>query len=59
MGEDGTTGLTDGSRVSKDSLRTMVIGDIDELSSVIGMVLVHALRRNNMHLSHGYSARLV
>lgn len=38
-GDDGTTGLADGSRLSKDSVRFEAIGDIDELNSLIGMVL--------------------
>jgi len=38
-GDDGTTGLGDGSRVSKDSLRVETYGTIDELNSHIGMVL--------------------
>ncbi|HUL10937.1 MAG TPA: cob(I)yrinic acid a,c-diamide adenosyltransferase [Methylococcaceae bacterium] len=38
-GDDGTTGLGDGSRVSKASLRVETYGTIDELNSHIGMVL--------------------
>ena len=38
-GDDGTTGLGDGSRVDKDSLRVETFGTIDELNSVIGLVL--------------------
>lgn len=38
-GDDGTTGLTDGSRVSKSSQRVEAMGEVDELNSVIGMVL--------------------
>ena len=38
-GDDGTTGLGDGTRVRKDSLRVAAMGDIDELNSVIGCVL--------------------
>lgn len=38
-GDKGTTGLSDGSRVAKDSIRVEAIGDIDELNSVIGLVL--------------------
>lgn len=37
-GDDGTTGLSDGTRVDKDSLRITAIGTIDELNSLIGMV---------------------
>jgi cob(I)alamin adenosyltransferase len=42
-GDAGTTGLADGSRVSKDSPRVETMGDVDELNSLIGAVLVHPL----------------
>jgi cob(I)alamin adenosyltransferase len=38
-GDDGTTGLGDGTRVPKDSLRVAAYGTVDEANSVIGMVL--------------------
>ena len=38
-GDDGTTGLGDGSRVAKDSLRVDAFGTIDEANSAIGVVL--------------------
>jgi cob(I)alamin adenosyltransferase len=38
-GDDGTTGLGDGTRVAKDSARVAAYGTVDELNSVIGMVL--------------------
>jgi cob(I)alamin adenosyltransferase len=38
-GDDGTTGLGDGTRVPKDSARVAAYGTVDELNSVIGMVL--------------------
>ena len=38
-GDAGTTGLGDGSRVSKDSLRIEAIGAVDELNSAIGVLL--------------------
>lgn len=38
-GDEGTTGLGDGTRIEKDSLRLEAIGAVDELNSVIGMVL--------------------
>ena len=40
-GDDGTTGLGDGSRVKKTCARIEAIGAVDELNSVIGMLLVH------------------
>lgn len=42
-GDDGTTGLGDGTRVSKDSLRVEAYGSVDELNSVIGLLLTHEL----------------
>ena len=38
-GDKGTTGLGDGSRVDKDSLRVETFGTVDELNSLIGLVL--------------------
>lgn len=38
-GDAGTTGLGDGSRVPKDSLRIAAIGDVDELNSLLGLLL--------------------
>lgn len=37
-GDDGSTGLGDGSRTGKDSLRIAALGDIDELNSVLGVL---------------------
>ncbi|MGE4073891.1 MAG: cob(I)yrinic acid a,c-diamide adenosyltransferase [Lysobacterales bacterium] len=38
-GDDGSTGLGDGSRVDKDSLRVAAYGTVDEANSCIGVVL--------------------
>ncbi len=38
-GDDGTTGLGDGSRVAKSSLRVEAYGTVDEANSAIGVVL--------------------
>jgi cob(I)alamin adenosyltransferase len=38
-GDDGSTGLGDGSRVSKDSARVTAYGTVDEANSAIGVVL--------------------
>jgi cob(I)alamin adenosyltransferase len=38
-GDDGTTGLGDGSRVAKDSVRVDAFGTVDEANSAIGVVL--------------------
>jgi cob(I)alamin adenosyltransferase len=42
-GDDGTTGLGDGSRVPKDDARVEAFGTVDELNSVIGLLLTHEL----------------
>ncbi|HEX9627344.1 MAG TPA: cob(I)yrinic acid a,c-diamide adenosyltransferase [Acidiferrobacterales bacterium] len=42
-GDDGSTGLGDGTRVAKDSPRVEAFGTVDELNSVIGLMLCEAL----------------
>lgn len=42
-GDDGSTGLVDGSRVAKDAARLAAMGDVDEANSTIGAAIV-ALR---------------
>ncbi len=42
-GDQGTTGLGDGSRVDKNHVRVEAMGDVDELNSVIGVLLTHQL----------------
>jgi|ERR1700710_895167 cob(I)alamin adenosyltransferase len=42
-GDDGTTGLGDGSRVRKDGARIAAIGDVDELNSHLGVLLCEPL----------------
>ena len=41
-GDDGSTGLGDGSRTDKDSARVEAYGSVDETNSTIGMVLAVA-----------------
>ena len=40
-GDDGSTGLVDGSRLSKNDIRVRAYGDVDETNSVIGLVRLH------------------
>ncbi|MFW2828863.1 cob(I)yrinic acid a,c-diamide adenosyltransferase [Sphingomonas sp. ID0503] len=40
-GDAGTTGLVDGSRVSKADARMAAIGDVDEANSIVGVALLH------------------
>jgi len=42
-GDDGTTGLGDGSRVAKNHLRIAAMGDVDELNSNLGLLLAEPL----------------
>jgi cob(I)alamin adenosyltransferase len=42
-GDDGSTGLADGSRVAKDAARMKAIGAVDELNSVLGVLLAETL----------------
>ncbi len=45
-GDAGSTGLGDGSRTTKDSLRIDAIGEIDELNSNLGVLLCEDLPEN-------------
>ncbi len=38
-GDDGSTGLGDGSRTAKDSVRIHTLGEVDELNSFVGLLL--------------------
>ena len=42
-GDNGSTGLGDGSRVAKDHARVAAYGTVDELNSSVGMVLTSEL----------------
>ncbi|MDE2342095.1 MAG: cob(I)yrinic acid a,c-diamide adenosyltransferase [Betaproteobacteria bacterium] len=42
-GDDGSTGLGDGSRIPKDHLRVEAMGDVDELNSMLGLLLTETL----------------
>ncbi|MEG0821377.1 MAG: cob(I)yrinic acid a,c-diamide adenosyltransferase [Burkholderiaceae bacterium] len=42
-GDDGTTGLGDGSRVGKGHVRVAAMGEVDELNSHIGLLLTELL----------------
>ncbi|MNT06036.1 Cob(I)yrinic acid a,c-diamide adenosyltransferase [compost metagenome] len=55
-GDTGTTGLGDGSRTGKDSLRIAAIGDVDELNCHVGVLLTEELpedvRAALLHIQH-------
>jgi cob(I)alamin adenosyltransferase len=42
-GDDGTTGLGDGTRVAKHHPRVAAYGTVDELSSALGLAIAHGL----------------
>jgi len=42
-GDDGSTGLGDGTRVAKDHPRVQAMGDVDELNSTLGVLLAEPL----------------
>ena len=42
-GDDGSTGLGDGSRTGKETLRIQAMGDVDELNSQLGLLLCETL----------------
>ena len=48
-GDGGETGLGDGSRAAKDSPRIAALGDVDELNSVIGVLLAEGLPDELQH----------
>jgi cob(I)alamin adenosyltransferase len=55
-GDDGTTGLGDGTRTDKHALRVQAMGDVDELNSHLGLLLCEdlpdALREEMVTLQH-------
>ncbi|MFO1506038.1 MAG: cob(I)yrinic acid a,c-diamide adenosyltransferase [Lysobacterales bacterium] len=55
-GDDGTTGLGDGSRLPKDAPRVAAYGTVDELNSTIGVVLAcdlpDAIRESLTQIQH-------
>ena len=52
-GDAGSTGLADGSRVSKDSARIAALGELDELNSVVGLLLTEELPEDIRRLLTG------
>ena len=49
-GDDGTTGLGDNTRVSKNALRVHAMGEVDELNSSIGVLLCEDMPLGVRHL---------
>lgn len=57
-GDQGKTGLADGSRVNKDSLRIQVLGDIDELNAALGLVKTYSPNSASIRLIAEVQQRL-
>ncbi|MES2148210.1 MAG: cob(I)yrinic acid a,c-diamide adenosyltransferase [Pseudomonadota bacterium] len=55
-GDNGSTGLGDGSRTEKDSVRIHTLGEVDELNSFVGLLLCEdmpqALREELVSIQH-------
>lgn len=49
-GDEGLTGLVDGSRVPKDALRVSAYGDVDELNALLGLARAHGLDADSQAL---------
>ena len=49
-GDAGTTGLGDGSRTDKDGLRVAAMGDVDEVNSLLGLLLCEPLAEDIVDL---------
>ncbi len=56
-GDDGSTGLGDGKRTTKNSLRIHAIGDVDELNSLLGLLrcesMSASLQNELLTIQHG------
>jgi len=48
-GDDGSTGLVDGSRMAKDAPRMIAIGEVDELNSMLGVAVVTLSEMGSAH----------
>ena len=55
-GDDGSTGLGDGSRTAKNSARVEAMGDVDELNSIIGLIIIETVSQDIItmltHIQH-------
>ena len=58
-GDDGSTGMADGSRVSKADNLFSVMGDIDELNSHIGLVRAQLKRNKGQSIEKEFSEALI
>ncbi|MFH1832891.1 MAG: cob(I)yrinic acid a,c-diamide adenosyltransferase [Candidatus Levyibacteriota bacterium] len=58
-GDKGKTSLLGGKRVPKDDLRIEVIGEIDELNSVIGIVIAQISKRKSQNQNLKFKNELI
>lgn len=57
-GDNGETGLGDGSRVAKDDARIVALGDVDELNAVLGLLAAEALPEDVQEVVRSIQNRL-
>lgn len=57
-GDDGTTSLYGGTRVTKDHLRIEAYGTVDELNSLIGVVIAYLDNKKELDFWQGIQSRL-
>jgi cob(I)alamin adenosyltransferase len=57
-GDSGQTGLADGSRVDKDSLRIQALGDLDELNAALGLLTASGCTSDHQAMITGIQQRL-
>lgn len=57
-GDAGTTGLANNERVSKSHIRVQAMGDIDELNSMLGLLLCENLQDTDRALLHNIQHEL-
>jgi cob(I)alamin adenosyltransferase len=48
-GDDGTTGLGDGTRINKDHIRMDLIGTVDEINSLLGLLAAEIPEEESIH----------
>lgn len=57
-GDKGDTGLTGGSRISKDHVLVQAMGDVDELNSLLGLLRSKDTQENNVSLLNSIQNKL-
>ncbi len=57
-GDNGTTGLIGGTRVTKNDIRLEAYGTVDELNSYIGLLNTYTLEEENKHFLYNIQNKL-